>query len=219
MQIAKKFEFLLDAYRHPNGQPWKGQEIDKATGGVVTRSYVTNLRKGRIENPGYEKLAALAKVMGFPPELWFKKASNLDGTLQTKVIGSHRSLSARVNHLLNVLRNDTTGKAYTDAEIARLSFGALTEEEVEAIRSGSDSDPSMMKVSALADVLGVDASYFFDQGEKWSLLDQEALHVFRDETVNVIARKSLYLREREKQTILSILKQFEDLREIDRNEV
>jgi hypothetical protein len=36
VQIAKKFEFLLDAYRHPNGQPWKGQEIDKATGGVVT---------------------------------------------------------------------------------------------------------------------------------------------------------------------------------------
>jgi hypothetical protein len=76
----------------------------------------------------------------------------------------------------------------------------------------------MMKMSALADVLGVDPSYFFDQGEKWSLIDQEALHVFRDETVNVIARKSLYLREREKQTILSILRQFEDLREIDRNE-
>jgi hypothetical protein len=86
---------------------------------------VTNLRKGRIENPGYEKLAALAKVMGFPPELWFKEASNLGGTLQTKGIDSHRSLSARVNHLLNVLRNDTTGKAYTDAEIARLSLGLL----------------------------------------------------------------------------------------------
>ena len=36
-------------------------------GGVVSRSYVTNLRKGRIENPGLDKLAALARAMGFLP--------------------------------------------------------------------------------------------------------------------------------------------------------
>jgi hypothetical protein len=36
---------------------------------VVHRSYATNLRKGRIESPGYEKLVAIAKAMGFPPEL------------------------------------------------------------------------------------------------------------------------------------------------------
>jgi hypothetical protein len=35
----------------------------------VTRSYVSNLRKGRIENPGFEKLRAIAKAMNFPPEL------------------------------------------------------------------------------------------------------------------------------------------------------
>jgi transcriptional regulator with XRE-family HTH domain len=34
----------------------------------VARSYVANLRKGRIENPGYEKMMAIAKAMGFPPE-------------------------------------------------------------------------------------------------------------------------------------------------------
>jgi transcriptional regulator with XRE-family HTH domain len=39
----------------------------------VTRSYVTNLRKGRIESPGYEKLAAIAKAMGFAPEAWFEE--------------------------------------------------------------------------------------------------------------------------------------------------
>jgi transcriptional regulator with XRE-family HTH domain len=43
-------------------------ELEKATGGVVPRSYVTNLRKGRIESPGYEKLRAIAKAMGFAPE-------------------------------------------------------------------------------------------------------------------------------------------------------
>ena len=55
MHIAQKFEALLEMYRRPDGHKWSGQEIDEATGGIVTRSYVTNLRKGRIENPGYEK--------------------------------------------------------------------------------------------------------------------------------------------------------------------
>ena len=72
MHVAQKFETLLEMYRRPDGLRWSGQEIDEATAGVVTRSYVTNLRKGRIENPGYEKLAAMAKAMGFPPEVWFE---------------------------------------------------------------------------------------------------------------------------------------------------
>jgi transcriptional regulator with XRE-family HTH domain len=73
MHIAQKFEILLEMFRHPDGRRWSGQEIDEATGGVVTCSYVTNLRKGRIESPGYEKMRAIAKAMGFPPELWFEE--------------------------------------------------------------------------------------------------------------------------------------------------
>ena len=36
-----------------------------ATGGVVTRYHVSNLRKGKIENPHFEKLRAIAKAMNF----------------------------------------------------------------------------------------------------------------------------------------------------------
>ena len=43
-------------------------------GGVVARSYFTNLRKGRLANPGYEKMLAIARAMGFPPALWFEDA-------------------------------------------------------------------------------------------------------------------------------------------------
>jgi transcriptional regulator with XRE-family HTH domain len=71
--VAHKFEHLLQIYRRPDGRQWGGAELAKATGGVVPRSYVTNLRKGRIENPGYEKLAAIATAMGFPPEVWFEE--------------------------------------------------------------------------------------------------------------------------------------------------
>jgi hypothetical protein len=38
MHIAQKFETLLVMYRRPDGHRWSGQEIDEATGGVVTRS-------------------------------------------------------------------------------------------------------------------------------------------------------------------------------------
>jgi hypothetical protein len=62
MHMAHKFEHLLNTHRRQDGHRWTGQQLDEATGGVVTRSYVTNLCKGRIENPGYEKLRAIANT-------------------------------------------------------------------------------------------------------------------------------------------------------------
>jgi hypothetical protein len=69
LHVAQRFERFLETYRRPDGRRWSGQEIAEATDGIVTRSYVTNLRKGRIENPGYEKMRAIAKAMDFPPEM------------------------------------------------------------------------------------------------------------------------------------------------------
>src|SRR5918995_226713 len=74
-RIAQRFERLLDSYRHLDGRRWGGKDLQDATKGVVTKPYVTHLRKGRIENPGYEKLKAIAEAMGFPPELWFEDAA------------------------------------------------------------------------------------------------------------------------------------------------
>ena len=107
MHIAQKFEALLETYRRLDGRKWSGQEIDEATGGVVSRSYVTNLRKGRIENPGYEKLAAMAKAMGFAPEVWFE-----DGLGEGRSIGhaeQSRGVAGRLEHLFEVVRNPKTG--------------------------------------------------------------------------------------------------------------
>jgi hypothetical protein len=53
--IARKFEWFVETYRHPDGQKWGGQELQDATNGIVTRSYITNLRKDRIENPGMRR--------------------------------------------------------------------------------------------------------------------------------------------------------------------
>ena len=96
MHVSQRFEQLLDTYRRPDGLRWTGQQLDEATGGVVPRSYFTNLRKGRIESPGYEKMRAIAKAMGFPPALWFEESV---GRLPAGPGYEGQDLAGRVEHL------------------------------------------------------------------------------------------------------------------------
>ena len=70
-QVSERFARLLEAHRRPDGSAWGGQELETATGGAVTRSYVSNLKNGRIGDPGLSKLGAIAGAMGFSPALWF----------------------------------------------------------------------------------------------------------------------------------------------------
>src|SRR5688572_11597722 len=170
MHIAQKFETLLEIYRRPDGRKWSGQEIDEATGGVVSRSYVTNLRKGRIDNPGYEKMRAIAKAMGFPPEAWFEDAPG-QGAARVE----EEDLAARVESLFQTIRNPGTGEPYTDADVARMSAGVITVEVVEGIRTGKVSDPTLGQAAALAAVLGVPPSYLVDRGGGQPVLDDEVL--------------------------------------------
>jgi transcriptional regulator with XRE-family HTH domain len=147
LHVAQRFERFLETYRRPDGQRWGGAELGKATGGIVTRSYVTNLRKGRIENPGYEKLRAIAKAMGFPPEVWFEEDLGSEGGSAAQPEGG--GILGRVEHLFEVVKNPKTGESYTNAQVARMSAGELSEEEVEGIRSGKIADPSVGRVAAL----------------------------------------------------------------------
>jgi transcriptional regulator with XRE-family HTH domain len=208
MHIAQKFEILLEMYRHPDGRRWSGQEIDEATGGVVTRSYVTNLRKGRIESPGYEKMRAIAKAMDFPPELWFEEHLGSEGGSPAQPEG--RAIPARVEHLFEVVKNPKTGESYTNAEVVRMSAGEITEEEVEGIRTGKIADPSVGRVAALAAVFGVPPSYLMDRGTETEVLDEEALKALADRTVSAILKESARLPEREKRIVLGIVRQFSD---------
>jgi transcriptional regulator with XRE-family HTH domain len=207
MHIAQKFENLLEMYRHPDGHRWTGQQLDKATGGVVSRSYVTNLRKGRIVNPGYEKMRAIAKAMGFAPEVWFE-----DGLGEGRSVGRAEQscgVAGRLEHLFEVVRNPKTGEPYTDAEVARMTLGDLSEEDVEKIRTGAVSNPTVGQVSALASVFGVEPSYLLDRKEP-SLLDEELVQALRDEDVRDITRESSRLPDRERQLVLGIVRQFRD---------
>jgi len=209
MHIAQKFGALLEMYRRPNGHRWSGQEIDEATGGVVTRSYVTNLRKGRIENPGYEKMRAIAKAMGFPPEVWFEESLG-EGRSIGQAEGSH-GVAGRLEHLFEVVRNPKTGEPYTNAEVARMTLGDLSEEDVQRIRTGAISNPSVGQVAALAGVYGVEPSYLLDRGEP-TLLDEEIVQALQVEDVRDITRESSRLPDGERRIVLGIVRQFSDQR-------
>jgi transcriptional regulator with XRE-family HTH domain len=206
MHVAQKFEQLLETYRRPDGSRWTGQQLDEATGGVVTRSYVTNLRKGRIENPGYEKMRAIAKAMGFPPQVWFE-----DGLGEGRSIGQAEEMggvAARLEHLFEVVRNPKAREPYTNAEVARMTLGDLSE-DVERIRSGAISDPTVGKIAALASDFGVEPSYLLDRGQP-SLLDEELVQALRHEDVRDITRENARLPNGERRLVLGIVRQFRD---------
>jgi hypothetical protein len=102
LHVAQKFERLIDAYRRPDGSRWTGQQLDRATGGMEPRSYFVNLRKGRIESPGYEKMLAIARAMGFPPALWFGDGTQI-------VLEQDQDLASRVERLFETIRHPRTG--------------------------------------------------------------------------------------------------------------
>lgn len=70
MDMGERFRHLQRTYRRPDGSAWTGAEIERATGGEVTRHYVSKLRNGYYGDPGFKKIAAISRVMGIPLEEW-----------------------------------------------------------------------------------------------------------------------------------------------------
>ena len=166
---------------------------------------MTNLRKGRIENPGYEKMLALARAMGFPPAAWFDETP---GGASPAGPDLGLDIAARVQHLVETIKNPKTGKPHTDAQVARMTLGEPSEAYVEGIRTGAISDPTMGQVAALAAVFGVPTSYLVDRGEDPSVLDEGTLEALSDETAGTILRESARLPKREREMVLGIVRQF-----------
>jgi len=176
IHVAQKFEALWEMYRRLDGRRWSGQEIDEATGCLVTRSYATNLCKGRIENPVYEKLRAIAKAMGFAPEVWLDEDIGYGRSIGHAE--ESRGVAGRLEHVFEVVGNPKTSERYTNAEVAHRTLDDLSEEDVQRIRTGPISDPTVGQVAALASVVGVEPSYLLDRGEP--LLDRELVEALRN---------------------------------------
>jgi hypothetical protein len=112
----------------------------------------------------YVLSVAIAKAMGFAPEVWFDE--RLGEGRSVGQAEESRGVAGRLEHVFEVVRNPKTGEPYTNAEVARMTLGDLSEEEVERIRTGDVSDPTVGQVAALASVFGVEPSYLLDRGDR-----------------------------------------------------
>ncbi len=70
MDMAQKFRRFLRTYRRSDGSAWSGADIERATRGYVSRFYVSRLRRGLIDDPGFKKIVAISRAMGIPIEAW-----------------------------------------------------------------------------------------------------------------------------------------------------
>ena len=212
MRISQKFELFRERYRREDGGRWSGQDLQDATGGVVTRSYISMLRKGKIENPGFDKLRAIAKAMGFSPELWFEEADEIGSSIRVDRPNRKRNVADRLNHLFEAIKNGRTGEPYTNADVARMSLGDLTEEEVAGIRAGTLENPTMRQVVALAEAFGVHPSYFLDTGKEPALLGEREINALGDQRARAILNMSSGLSDQEKDMVLDMIHHLDRLR-------
>ena len=174
---------------------------------VEAVQWIARGRLGGVERP--EEAEEARHAIGFAPEVWFE-----DGLGEGRSIGQgeeSRGVAGRLENLFEVVRNPKTGEPYTNAEVARMTLGDLSEEEVGRIRTGAIGDPTVGQVAALASVFGVEPSYLLDRGEP-SLLDEELVQALRDEDVRDITRESSRLPEGERRLVLGIVRQFRDQR-------
>jgi transcriptional regulator with XRE-family HTH domain len=68
--LAQIFEELRDEHRRDDGSKWTGAALERATGGAVSRTYISGLRRGAIKEPSFRKIVAISDAMGIPLEAW-----------------------------------------------------------------------------------------------------------------------------------------------------
>ena len=205
---ARRFSTLLDRYPRPDGKRWRGVDLDRATNGYVNGSYVTALSKGRIEQPGLNKLRRISDAMGFPFQEWFLpiEGEPRTGSKHPGFAGED-SIAARLNYLFEAIANDKTGESFTNQEVARYSLGRLSEADVRSLRTGEERDPSREVLLALCDVFDVDFSYWDERADQLQLLSPDTLRALRDKESLAILHKSHALPDEDKSLIITVLEE------------
>lgn len=207
---ARKFANFLERYRRPDGGRWRGVDLDRATNGYVNGSYVTALSKGRIEEPGLNKLLRISEAMGFPFQEWFEPAGD-ESRPGPEQIGrpDDDSIAARLNYLFDAIPNDKTNAPFTEEEVAKYTFGRLSEKDVRRLRTGELKDPSREALLALCDVFDIDFSYWDERADQLQLLSPDTLRALRDKESLAILHKSHALPEEDKSLIMTVLTELE----------
>jgi hypothetical protein len=149
--------------------------------------------------------------MGFPPESWFEESDAIRTTVQLDPKDAKRDVAGRLNHLFEIVKNERTGEPYSSADVARMTLGDLTEDEVEGIRTGALENPALNQVVALAEAFGVHPSYFLETGKRPALLGEQEMNALGDRRARAILNKSLSLSDREKDMVLDMIQHLGNL--------
>lgn len=217
MNFGKKLARLLEIYRKPDGSKFRLKEIEDATEGFVSGRYLTNLKADRIRQPGHDRLAAIARVMGFPKELWVQDLQNWDQVLGRKEnIRSGSTLSNRLNLLFDIRINQETGEAFTNNEVAKVSEGQLTVEQLQDARAGETNDLSGAQYAQLSKVFGVNPSYWYAAAEQRPNLDPETVEALKNRKNFLMLSKMTECSEGEKDMLLTLVDQLGLLRKDDK---
>ena len=180
---ADKFELLLEMFPFPDREDaadpedrkWRNSELEQATRRRLSSSYLSQFRRGKIDDPSVKKLDLIALVMGFPTELWVSEPEEWAEKLRRNPRRGLRAedfigpsfpkvLRRKIDDLKTggSLRFDTSPGApvgTTLSDIVARSRGRLSAEEVQAMLDGV-LQPNLTQIFALTEVLGV--SYFHE---------------------------------------------------------
>lgn len=170
---AEKFELLLQLFPFPDREhavkpedrKWRNRELEQATEHRLSGPYLSQLRRGKIDDPGMRKLDLLGVVMGFPTELWVLEPEEWDEALLNNTRPGLRvegligpSFPDVLKKKMRGRRHDSRSGALLDnedpREVAARSKGRLTENAIRAMLDGS-LRPNLTQLFALSEVLGV----------------------------------------------------------------
>jgi transcriptional regulator with XRE-family HTH domain len=69
--VSEKLDYLFSTVRRADGREFTYDDVERGTGGRVSRSYVWKLRHGRNRNPSLDVIEAVGEFFSVPPEYFF----------------------------------------------------------------------------------------------------------------------------------------------------
>lgn len=217
MKYAEMFRKLLDAYPLEDGDKWTGPRMEKATDGFVNSAYFSNLLNGRINQPGLDKLKAIADVMGFPAQLWLEEPDTwgVSGPEENiKFASTSVSFSELLNSLFDTVTNEHTGAPFSPADISHRTSGRVTEAQVQQMRDGDLESPKVETLLALSEAFGIDFSYWFRRSDGKRLVDEHVIEALQNEESRLILARSSELSKDQKDMLLVLMEQLSNNRDL-----
>ncbi|CAN5725055.1 hypothetical protein BH20ACT11_BH20ACT11_13370 [soil metagenome] len=211
------FRKLLEAYPRADGTSWSGPKMEHDTGGLVNSAYFSNLLNGRINQPGLDKLKAIADVMDFPAQLWLEDPASWGATGPRETLrftSTSVSFAELLNGLFEASTNEKTGEHFSPAEIAYRTSGQVTELQVQQMRDGYTENPNIETVLALSEAFGIDFSYWFRRNKSKPLVEDRILEALRNEDSRLILARSSELSKDQKDMLLVLMEQLKKNRNV-----